>query len=139
VASFALIPGIALYNGFRTVDGFFSNYPLEYKHRFREVIAPELEKDPFLREVYDKWGAHVHLYTSELGMVVGYRKRGYWTKDQPVRVVRDLRFDADALRALGAEYVLSAVEIEGHEGLGLRFERRFARDDSPWEIYLYSL
>jgi hypothetical protein len=139
VASFALAPGIAAYNGFRTVDGFLSNYPLEYKHRFRAVIAPELERDPLLRDVFDKWGSHVHLYSSELGMIVGYRKRAYWTKDQPVRKVVDLRFDAEALSRLGAEYVLSAVEIEGCDARGLRFERRFERADSPWQIFLYAV
>jgi hypothetical protein len=138
VASFGIMPTIALYNGFYTVDGFLSDYPLEYKHRFRRVIAAELEKDSFLRDVWDKWAAHVHLYSAELGMIVGYRKGGYYTKDHAVHAVEDLRFDPAALRSLGCEYVLSAVEIKNHASLGLELDAVFERPDSPWQIYLYS-
>lgn len=139
VATFALIPGIALYNGFQTVGGLLSNYPLEYKHRFREVIAEELPRDDWLRRQYDDWGAHVHLYSAELGMIIGYRKGGLWTRHQPVQAVRRLEMDTEALADLGARYVLSAVDIGNHAELGLVLEDVFERDDSPWRIRLYSL
>lgn len=139
IASFGLMPGIPLYNGFRTADGFSSNYPLAYKWSFRRAIAAELEKDEFLRRHYDDWGAHVHLFSSELGMVVGYRKRALYTRDQPVRAVQDVDFDTSVLKELGVRYVVSAVEIKDHQRLGLRFERVFQRDDSPWQIFLYAL
>jgi hypothetical protein len=139
VASFGLAPGIALTNGFSTVDAYLSNYPLEYKHRFRGVIAPELERDARLRAEYDERGWHVHLYSSELGLVVGYRKGGPYTKDHPVRAVEEVRFDAGQLKELGCDYVISAVDIRNHESLGLTLERTFERKDSPWQMFLYSL
>ena len=40
VAHLGISPAPALMHGFYTVDGYSNNYPLEYKHRFREVIAP---------------------------------------------------------------------------------------------------
>lgn len=138
VVSFGLTPSIAFYNGFYVLDGSLQDYPLTYKHRFRRVIAPELEKDDRLRRWYDLWGGHVNLMSSELGMVSGYGRRVY-TKHAAVHAVERLDIDTQALRELGADYVLSAVEIRNHAGLGLRLERIFERSDSPWRIHLYAL
>lgn len=139
VVSLGLNPMIALYNGFSVLDGFFNDYPLEYKHLFRRAMAAELAKDRFLAEHFDGWGAHLHLYSAELGMVIGYRKKGPYTKHHATRRVRELELETAVLRELGCRYVLSAVEVANHRALGWTFERRFQRDDSPWEVYLYSL
>lgn len=138
VASFGMTPAIPLYNGFQVVDGFVNDYPLEYKRRFRRVIARELDKDPFLARHFDNWGGHVDLLSSELGRVSGYGKTLY-TRDAERRAVSGLELDARALRALGADYVLSAVEIRNHEALGLRSEGVFTREDSPWRIEVYAV
>lgn len=138
VVSFGLSPAIALYNGFSVLDGIVQDYPLSHKRRFRRVMAPELEKDPGLREWYDGWGGHVDLVSSELGRVSGYA-RSVYTKRAERRAVDHLELDPDALRELGAAYLLSAVEIRDHPNLGLRLERVFERDDSPWQIFLYAL
>ena len=53
--------------------------------------------------------------------------------------VPPLEIDTDALRELGCDYILSAVEIARHKRLGLSQEGVFRRDDSPWEIFLYSV
>jgi hypothetical protein len=53
--------------------------------------------------------------------------------------VDHLEIDVPALRELGADYVLSAVEIRNHEALGLALGRRFERADSPWQVFLYAL
>jgi hypothetical protein len=138
VVSLGLTPGIALYNGFWVLDGFVNDYPLDYKRRFRRVIARELEKDPVLERLFDGWGGHVDLFSSELGKVSGYSRRVY-TKHAERRAVDHLEIDVSALRELGADYVISAVEIRNHAALGLGFERRFERADSPWEIFLYAV
>jgi hypothetical protein len=44
VVSIGLHPGISLYNGFYTLDGYFPNYPLAHKKAFREIIAGEIKK-----------------------------------------------------------------------------------------------
>ena len=138
VVSLGLTPAIALYNGFSVLDGFVNDYPLEYKRRFRRVIARELEKDPFLAGLFDDWGGHVDLFASELGKVSGYSRRVY-TKHAPRRAVEHLEIDVPALRELGADYLLSAVEIRNHAALGLGFEGHFQRADSPWQIFLYAV
>ena len=61
VASIGLHPSISLYNGFYTADGYFVNYPLEYKKKFRKIIEKELNKDKNLKSYYDNWGI-VYIY-----------------------------------------------------------------------------
>lgn len=137
VVSLGLLPGIALYNGFYVLDGYYSNYPLEHKRRFRRVIARELEKNPTLRWGFDAWGSRCYLYCSELGNGTGVQH--YYTRYRPPRRVKNLEIDTDALRELGCDYILSAVEIARHRRLGLSQRGVFRRNDSPWEIFLYSV
>jgi hypothetical protein len=133
VASLGMHPSIALYNGFCTVDGYWVNYPLEYKHRFRRVIAKELEKDAVLQAYFDRWGSRCYLFSAELG-------RNYlYTKGSCRRRVEQLDIDTGALADLGARYILSAVEIGNASQLNLRHKKTFACADSPWQIYLYAL
>lgn len=56
-------------HGFYTVDGYSNNYPLEYKHRFREVIAAELEKNEEVRVYFDLWETGV-IYSTVLPVII---------------------------------------------------------------------
>jgi hypothetical protein len=133
VASLGLHPAIALYSGFYMVDGYWVNYPLEYKHRFRRVIANELAKNLTLSTYFDQWGSRCYLFSAELG-------REYLnTKRSPKRRIECLDIDTGALAELGANYIISAVEIVNAPAIHLELARVFERDDSPWKIYLYRL
>jgi hypothetical protein len=132
VVSLGMHPAIAQYNGFYVLDGYQVLYPLEYKHRFRAVIAPELDRDAGLRRDFDQWGSRCYLFCSEV-------KECLSTKHYRKRKVQHLLIDTEALRRLGGRYILSAVEIENHHELGLTLARVFQRDDSPWQIFLYAV
>ena len=56
VACIGVNSSVALFNGFYTVDGYSTDYPLEYKHRFRKVIEKELDKDEGIKGYFDNWG-----------------------------------------------------------------------------------
>ena len=133
VASLGLHPGVALYNGFYTADGYCPDYPLEYKHRFRKVIAAELAKSEDIANYFDGWGSRCYLFSAELN------RQYVLTKDQMPRRVQSLDIDTAALYDLDVRYLLSAVEIVNAPALGLELQRVFERDDSPWQIYLYRL
>ncbi len=133
VVSLGMYPSIALYNGFYTADGTMQNYPLEYKHAFRKVIAKELEKAPLLQKYFDTYGARCYLFVQELG------KNYLYTKKHSKRSIKHLDIDPVALQRLGVRYIFSAVKIGNNEQMGLKLERVFERDDSPWQIFLYSL
>lgn len=132
VVSIGMHPATPLYNGFYTVDGYMTVYPLKYKHAFREVIAPELEKNNELRYYFDTWGSRCYVYVDELG------KNYDFTKDKD-KEIDNLRLDTEALKALGGEYVLSAVKINNSEETNLQLLETFESEKSPWKIYLYEV
>lgn len=133
VGSIGMHPAIALYNGFYDIDGYFYDYPLEYKHRFGKAIANELAKDKSFADYFYKWGSRAYLFSSEI------KHDFYCTKQAKKRNVEELSFDTAALRDLGAAYILSAVEVGNSDRLGWKLEKVFERGDSPWKIYLYSI
>ncbi len=132
VVSLGLHPAVAMYNGFYCLDFYHYDYPIEYKRAFRRVIAKELEKNPKLAEYFDSWGSRCYLFSSELGM------RWMWSKHTN-RGVQNLELDLDALRRLGGEYIISAVEIRNAEREGLELLGLFEDEGSYWRIRLYSV
>ena len=112
VAHLGISPAPSLMHGFYTVDGYSNNYSLEYKHRFREVIAEELEKNEEVRVYFDLWGNRCYLFNSITGNYMQLKKGN-------TLVYEGLEFDMDALRELGCEYLFSGAEIGDAERMGL--------------------
>lgn len=131
VASVGLHPSIAQYNGFSTVDGYQNNYPLEYKHAFRKVIAPELEHTPRFRRYFDAWGNRAYLFSEEASDLIAPK-----TAREPID---SLRIDTSALAALGAEYVVSAAEIRNAPTLRLRRLGSVDHPGSHWRLTVYRI
>jgi uncharacterized membrane protein YhdT len=131
VISIGLDPGVSLYNGFYTLDGYHTNYPLEHKKSFRKIIAPELAKNENIRSYFDNWGGRCYVLVDEL-------EHGNWqyTKSQN-GVIHQLDLNTNAFLELGGEYIFSAVEIKNHEENQLALEKVFENNISPWRIYLY--
>lgn len=126
------VPAIAQVNGFYTVDAYCTNYPLEYKYRFRKVIEKELEKDSYLKSYYDDWGNRCYLFSSELGTK-------FQTGKEEHIVLQNFDINTDALRDLGCNYIFSAVKIENAHYLGISLLDIFTTEASRIEIYLYKL
>ncbi len=61
VLSVSIDPMVAPMNGIRSIDGYYSLYPLEYKRRFRLVIAEGL-KVSGREKYYDEWGSRVYTF-----------------------------------------------------------------------------
>lgn len=133
VASLGMCPAAALYNGFYCLDGYSNNYPLEYKHLFRQIIKPELDKSEYLTEYFDGWGNRCYLFSSEIP--------GYYTVEKGGFYFSDFEMDTEAFARLGGTYVFSAAYIENAEetGLVLLREEPFATGESYYQIYLYGL
>ena len=130
VAHLGISPAPSLMHGFYTVDGYSNNYPLEYKHRFREVIAAELEKNEEVRVYFDLWGNRCYLFNSITGNYMQLKKGN-------TLVYEGLEFDMDALRELGCEYLFSGAEIGDAERMGLELVGYYETDDSYWGIWVY--
>lgn len=133
VVSLGIDPAAALYHGFYCLDGYSNNYSLEYKHAFREVIAPALAESEYLRAYFDDWGNRCYLFGSECP--------GYYTIEKNGFYFQHLELDTKALRALGGDYLFSAAYIANSEELGLKLlrEEPFETDDSYYRIFVYEV
>ncbi|WP_156032847.1 DUF6044 family protein [Prevotella sp. 10(H)] len=131
VISIWLHPAISQYNGFYTVDGFSTSYPLSYKHQFRKIIEKELVKT---RDVFfDIWGSRCYAYSSECGA-------NDFSYDNNLPEIQHLDYNYDVLKEMGGEYILSAVNINEGNNPRLRLLKVFdGYKDSHWTIYLYEV
>ena len=128
VASIGLHPSISQYNGFYTVDGYMVNYPLEYKIRFREIIATELEKSPSSAAYFDDWGLRAYIFVA-----------GFMVTRDKTYVIEDLQLNMDAFTQLGGRYIFSTVLINNAYENDLVLEGEFTHAESVWRIYLYKV
>ncbi len=133
VVSLGIDPAASLYHGFYSLDGYSNNYPLEYKHEFREVIAPELDKSEYLTGYYDEWGNRCYLFSAECP--------GYYTVEKGGFYFGNYDVNAKALRKMGGDYLLSAAYIQDAEEQGLKLmnETPFETKDSYYRIYVYEI
>ncbi len=132
IGHLGICPAPALKHGFYTIDGYSSNYSLEYKHRFRKVIAAELEKAPETKTYFDTWGCRCYLLNGATGNL-------WMLGKQDEIVYEDLDFDMEALKELDCEYLFSCGEIRNAEELGLEFMGYYETKTSYWGVWLYQV
>lgn len=138
VVSIGLSPGTALYNGFYCLDGYSVNYPLEYKHQFRESIEKELAKSEECRNYFDYWGNRCYMFSSELGKnKVDILKMGKGTKND--LTLTNLELNIHPLKDLGGEYVFSAYKIGNSAQNSLKLAQVFHSQYTDLTIYLYEI
>lgn len=130
--SIGLYPSIALYNGFYCIDGYSSNYDVEYKHEFRKIIEKELDKNESLKNYFDNWGSRCYLFVAEIPF-------SYYPSKENENIIRNLELKGDELKKLGCEYIFSGYYIENPENSGLKFCKKFEDKNAPYDIYLYQV
>ena len=133
VASLGMDPAAALYHGFYCVDGYSNNYSLEYKHRFREVIAAELDKNDWIKSYFDTWGNRCYVFYAE--------RPGIYTVKKGSAQIENLELNTAALKELGCDYILSALRIENEAANQLKLlnDTGFDTQNSYYEIYVYKI
>ena len=135
IISLGLSPTIAQYHNYPTLDGLFSVYDLDFKHQFREIIAPELAKNQKIREKFDLWGNRCYLYSSELGV----ENVQNCQSAHDISKIYKLEIDVSKLKAMNGGYLISAAEILNFKELNLNFIKRFESKTNFWTLYLYKL
>jgi hypothetical protein len=132
VVSIGIHPAIAQFNGFYTLDSYNNYYPLAYKHQFRKIIAPELNKNKILKLYFDKWGNRCYLFVDELGKKYDFRK-------DSKKVIHHLDINTKVLKEMGGKYIFSAVPILNAKQEHLKFLHSFEEKNAAWKIYLYQV
>lgn len=131
VISIGIHPSIAQYNGFWTLDGYFANYPLEYKHKFYNVIEPEISKDKELNDYFVNWGSRCYAFSSELGRNLSLDNRSE---------IEHLDYNFDKLKEMNGQYIISAIKINETNNQRLKLLKVFNNyTSSNWTIYLYKV
>ena len=134
VVNLGIPPAVTQYNGFSTLDGYMNIYNKAYKHKFRKVIAKELDKNPFLKRYYDSWGDKCYLFASD----IDEKERFYMTKDRNFKI-QHLDIDVLGLKELNCDYIFSAVEVINAKDLKLELLRKSDDPESAWDVYIYKL
>lgn len=129
VVSLGMHPTIASWNGFYTLDFYSVMYPLEYKENFREIIAPELEKNEKMRKYFDGFGGRAYIFSSEVEVKFD---------GDHARAITTLDLNYDKLYAMGGRYLFSAVRIQNLPSR-LKLLRTFEGSGSHWKIDVYEV
>lgn len=132
VVSIGMHPDVAQYNGMYTLDTYNNFYPLWYKHKFRKIIAPELNKNHVLKSYFDQWGGRCYIFVDELGKHYVFSKNSN-------KKIHHLDLNTEALKAMGGDYVLSAVPILNAGEDHLKLLKTFDDPAAWWRVYLYKV
>ena len=134
VVSLGIYPAAAAYNGFYCLDAYSNNYDLAYKHQFRKVIAPELDKSEYLKSWFDEWGNRCYLVLAQYNNYFTLEKRwGPYSEDYDL--------DFESLKELGGDYILSAAYLIGSEEKGLKLlnEEPIQTEGSWYRLWVYEI
>ena len=103
--SIGIDPMIAVMNDIKVIDGYHTIYPMDYKKKFRKIIAAELEANNRLKDYYENFGNRVYVFYNDS---------------------KNLLINFEEAKKIGASYVLSSFVIKS-ESLKLvkKFENVF--------------
>lgn len=122
IASIGLNPAVSLYNGFFSLDGYSTNYPLNYKHEFRKIISGELDKSKKYKHYFDNWGSRCYIFVAEqadCGELVS------------------IRLNIQQFKKMGGKYILSRDYLKNYNEIGLQHANTFDLNAYPWKIHLF--
>lgn len=132
VVSIGIHPAISRYNGFSTLDGYLPIYSLEYKHKFRKIIEPELDKsEDYHKKYFDQWGSRYYILSSQLGR--------NWVNKKNNNPDLEIELNTSALYDLGGRYIFSANKIVNESYNNLALVEVFEEKNSPWRVHLYEI
>lgn len=126
VVSFGIEPAVSLYNGFYTIDGYSTNYPLAYKKTFRDVLQLN-DNDSYA--MYDNWGSKAYILS------VGSSIQNY----QKGITIEKEAFNIKALCKLKTDYMISTYKIKDPIKKNLIQKQTFEESTYNWDIYLYKI
>ncbi len=119
IISIGVDPMVAVYNGFRALDSYQNNYPLEYKQKFRKIMAAELDKNKKYKRYFDEWGNRCYIFPAN---------------NEDTRYYLDL--DMTELSKLGGKYIFSCKEIVNRSNR-IKLLKIFSGDMYVNKLYLY--
>ena len=133
VASVGFHPSVLQVNRFHTADFYLSNYPLEYKHKFRELVYPEFSRREDLLSYFDDWGSRAYIFSAEM---MCPRNGAICTASNNSRI-EQLAIDGQQFAEFGIDYLFASTPIGNSSELGLIDLGTFQNSSSAWAITVY--
>lgn len=130
IINIGMEPSIAHYNGFYTLDGYMTNYPLDYKHKFRKIIEGELNKSDDIKNYFDNWGSRCYAFSAELGL-------DYESPQSDS--INFIDYDFDLLKKMDCKYVFSRAPINTKNNPDIELFKEYLQDDYHWKLWVYQL
>ncbi len=124
--SYGLEPAVALYNGLYTIDGYSTNYPLNYKHQFKKIFSHYKYSD-----LFDRWGSKVYIPTVPNQLETYLKIKGL--------EIEYLRFDPAILCELNTTHLISPYWFKYPQKKQLKFIKRYKGEENSWDVYVYKL
>ncbi len=145
IAFIGYYPNEAHYFGLYTIDAYQNNYPLEYKYRFRPIIAKELEKFPPLQRYFDYFGSRCYVFSSEIERIRYLRQKQKQCSDyhcllkkgHTITIKPEL--DTKQMYRLGCRYLVSTAPLLNYNELQLQPIDTLEHAKSFWQFYVYKL
>lgn len=130
--AYGIEPSVLQYNGIKTLDGYYSNYPLDYHDKFEKLIYPELERDEAHKSYWERSsGMRAYIWSSE------------WEFLSPKEfelTQTELYMDMDVFKEMNGKYIFSRVQITNSAELGISLINTVHTDEySPYTVYVYSV
>ena len=129
--AYGLEPGVLQYNGIKTLDGYFPNYPLWYHDKFEKMIQPELDIDKKHAAYWDSSsGMRAYIWSPQWDFILNKKtklKESY------------LHININIFKELNGKYIFSRVRITNWNEIGLLPVGRYSMKGSPYKIYVYML
>lgn len=122
---------MAIYNGLNVADGYWTSYPLDYKHRFRQLIAPELAAVPTDATYFDTWGSRAYVFQPDTGQPV--------CCGSPSHPEIDLLVDPTQWALLDIAFVVSTGPITNATEMRLEHRATVDRLDGIGPLYVYEV
>ena len=130
-------PSILQYNGFKTLDGYYSNYSTEYKVKWEEMIMPVLLENPDALEYWQvSNGQRAYIYSTEW-LFPDYKTDYEGIADYEGIGETDMLIHPEILEELGGEYVLSNVPIKNADELGFDYLGTWSDESTVYRINVY--
>ena len=123
IINLGISPSVTLFNGFYNLDGYLSNHPKVYNHKFDKIQTNYSVKNQHKLRL--KYQGYNNICNNCI-------------KSDPISKL-ELDINIKSLLDLNCSYIFSAFQITNYKKLKLNFIKKFENNDSPYNVYLYKL
>lgn len=131
---FGIEPSVLQYNGIKTLDGYFSNYPIEYHDKFQKMIQPQLDDSEYHADYWESSSGMRAYVWSDLWLLSTRRNADYEETE--------LKIDMAIFKELKGKYIFSRVYITNADELGISLIGGNVFSDietTTYSIYVYKV